>query len=147
MIEINENVQVVQDLYAAFDQGDLPGLINLLAEDVDWHFNGRSEDIPLAGHWRGHKQMMEFFSQVAATCEVFSFGPNEVIDCGEHVLALGHVHVQVKATGRQFETNSIHLFTLKDGLIIRVREFYDTAVMAHAFLPSESLPGKPQKSF
>lgn len=128
------SVQVVQDLYAAFGQGDLPTLLNLLAEDVDWTFNGRSEDIPFAGHWRGRQKVMEFFGLVAATCDVLSFGPNEVIECGEHVLALGHETVRVKATGRQFETSWVHLFTVKDGQITRLCEFYDTAVMARAFL-------------
>jgi ketosteroid isomerase-like protein len=40
-MEQEENVQVVQDLYAAFSRGDMPGLLALLDEHVDWHFNGR----------------------------------------------------------------------------------------------------------
>ena len=35
-----ENVQVVKDGYAAFSRGDIPGLLALLAEDVEWHIPG-----------------------------------------------------------------------------------------------------------
>jgi ketosteroid isomerase-like protein len=44
--------------------------------------------------------------------------------------------VRVRANGREFETDWVHLFTVRDGQIVRLREFYDTAVMAEAFLGS-----------
>lgn len=134
MIATEENVQVVQDLYTAFGRGDVPALLGLLAEDVDWLFNGRSQDIPFAGRWQGQDEMMEFFRIVGETCEVLVFGPNEVITLGEHVLSLGHERVRVRATGREFETDWAHLFTVQNGQVVRVREFYDTAVIAQAFL-------------
>ncbi|MCA9946375.1 MAG: nuclear transport factor 2 family protein [Anaerolineales bacterium] len=134
MSEFNENVQVVQDLYAAFGQGDMAGLLTLLAEDVDWTFNGRREDIPFAGRWQGRGEMMDFFRTVGETCDVLAFGPNEVIALGEHVLSLGHERVRVRATGREFESDWAHLFTVQDGQVVRLREYYDTAVMAEAFL-------------
>lgn len=129
-----ENMQVVQDLYAAFGRGDVPGLLNLLAEEVDWYFNGRPEDVPFAGHWQGRAGVMEFFRTVGETCKVLAFGPNEVIVLGEHVLSLGHERVRVRTTGREFETDWAHLFTVQAGQVVRLREFYDTAVMAKAFL-------------
>lgn len=134
MIATEENVQVVQDLYAAFGRGDVPALLGLLAEDVDWFFNGRSQDIPYAGRWQGRQEMVDFFRTVGETCEVLAFGPNEVITLGEHVLSLGHERVRVRATGHEFETDWAHLFTVQNGQVARVREFYDTAVMAQAFL-------------
>ena len=134
MIAINENIQVVQDLYAAFGRGDVPTLLELLAEDVDWFFNGRSQDIPYAGRWQGQEEMMDFFRIVGETCDVLSFGPNEVVALGEHILSLGHERVRVRATGREFETDWAHLFTVQNGQVVRLREFYDTAVMAQAFL-------------
>lgn len=52
MIELDENVQVVQDLYTAFGRGDIPGVLSLLAEAIDWHFNGHAEDVPCVDKWR-----------------------------------------------------------------------------------------------
>jgi uncharacterized protein len=55
-----------------------------------------------------------------------------VLIFGEHILSLGYERVRVKDTGREFESNWAHLFTLKNGRIVRLREFSDTAAMADA---------------
>lgn len=126
-------VQVVQELYAAFGRVDMPAILNLLDEQVNWYFVGRPHDVPFAGQRQGHEQMVDFFVTIAETCEVLEFGPHEVITLGDHVLALGHERVRVKATDHIFETDWAHLFTVREGKIVRLREFYDTAVMAAAF--------------
>ncbi|MEZ4674167.1 MAG: hypothetical protein R2932_08000 [Caldilineaceae bacterium] len=55
-----QNIQVVQDLYTAFGRGDMATILDLLADDVDWFFNGRPQDVPFAGQRIGHTQMIEF---------------------------------------------------------------------------------------
>jgi ketosteroid isomerase-like protein len=131
-MEQDDCVQVVQDLYAAFGRGDMAGMLALLDEDVDWYFNGRPQDIPFAGHWQGHTRMADFFQTVTTTCDILEFGPDEVLIFGNHILSLGYERVRVKTTGREFESNWAHLFTVKEGRIIRLREFYDTAAMVDA---------------
>ena len=42
-----ENVQIVQDFFAALGRGDKQGLLALSAEDIEWIIPG--EDCPLAG--------------------------------------------------------------------------------------------------
>ena len=128
------NEQVVQRLYAAFGQGDMQGILDTLAEDVDWLFVGRPENVPFAGHRHGHDQMKEFFGIVGeAVAEIYEFGPREVMSFDDKILVLGHERVRVRATDRVFETNWAHLFKVRDGEIARLREFYDTATMSEAF--------------
>lgn len=133
MSDVVEPVQVVQDLYAAFGRGDMGAILSTLDENVDWHFNGRAQDVPFAGRWQGHDKAVDFFRTVAMSCEVLEFGPHEIIPMGEHVLSLGHERVQVRATGQTFETEWAHLFTVRGGKVARLREYYDTAAMAAAF--------------
>lgn len=127
------NLQVVSDLYAAFGRGDMPGLLAVIDGEVDWLFNGRPSDVPFAGHFRGHAGMLQFFGTIGPLVEVHEFGPTEVHAFGDHVLSLGHERVGVRATGKVFETDWIHFFTIKHGKIVRLREYYDTARMAEAF--------------
>lgn len=127
------NLQVVSGLYAAFGRGDMPGILATLDEEVDWLFNGRSSDVPFAGHFHGHAGMLQFFGTVGPLVHIHEFGPTEVHTFGDHVLALGHERVGVRATGKVFETAWIHFFTVKGGKIVRLREYYDTARMAEAF--------------
>jgi hypothetical protein len=127
------NVQVVEQLYTAFGGGDVAGILGVLSEDVDWLFVGRPEDVPFAGPRHGHQQMIEFFTIVGQTADVLAFGPSEIIAFDDKVLVLGHERVRVRATDKIFETDWAHLFTIEDGKIVRLREFYDTATIAEAY--------------
>ena len=128
-----QNIQIVQDLYSAFGRGDAPAILNLLAEDIDWFFNGRPSDVPFAGQRQGHAQMIEFFTIVGQSCAVLAFGPHEIMAFDDKVLSLGNERVQVRATGKIFGTEWAHLFTIQEGKIVKLREYYDTATMAEAF--------------
>lgn len=138
MRETEEPLQVVQDLYSAFGRGDMAAILGLLDENVDWHFVARPEDIPFAGWRHGHQAMVAFFRTVAETCDVLEFGPHEVMSFDDKVLSLGHERVRVKTTGRLFESDWAHLFTVREGKVVRLREYYDTAAIAAAFREAEA---------
>ena len=48
-----ENVQVVKDGYAPLSRGDIPSLLALLTEDVEWHHPDAGYS--LAGTYHGHR--------------------------------------------------------------------------------------------
>lgn len=79
------------------------------------------------------KALLRFFGIVAATVEALEFGPDQMFAAGDKVVSLGHERVRVKATGKVFETAWVHIFTIHDRKIVRLREYYDTATMAEAF--------------
>ena len=127
------NLQIVQKLYEAFGAGDGPGIFSVVAPDIDWVFNGRPADVPHAGHFHGHAELATFFGVIAQTAEVLEFSPAEMHAFDDKVVVLGGEQVRAKATGKVFETNWIHFFTVKDGQITRLCEYYDTAAMAEAY--------------
>jgi ketosteroid isomerase-like protein len=133
MMSTSENMQIVESLYRAFGQGDMATILGLLAEDIDWYFNGRPEDVPFAGQRHGHQAMIEFFTTIAQTSAVYEFAPREVMAFDDKVLVLGHERVCALATDRIFETDWAHLYTIQGGKIVRLREYYDTAAMAAAY--------------
>jgi len=127
------NVQAVMKIYQAFGNGDIEGIIAMLDAGIDWEFYG-PESIPFAGHHRGHQEILRFFGTIAETIEVESFGPEaEFLAAGDRVAVPGHERVRVKANGNVFETHWLHLFTFRDGKVVRLREYYDTAAMQAAF--------------
>lgn len=131
-VDERQEIQVVQELYDAFGRGDLPAILDCLAEDVDWHYVGRPQDVPFAGPRLGRDVMVDFFTTVAAVAEVIEFGPLEIMTCGEQVIVLGQEKARARATGRVWETPWVHIFTVREGRIVRLREFYDTAAVAEA---------------
>src|ERR1700687_1794531 len=76
-----ENLQVVKDGYAAFSRGDIPGLLAQLAEDVEWQIPGAG--LPLAGTYRGHDGVANFFQKLAADTDILDFQPREFVAEGD----------------------------------------------------------------
>jgi len=125
-------LEIVQKLYEAFGRGDLPAILSHLAEDVTWKYLGPAE-IPFGGTRHGKEQVAQFFAAIAGSLEVQDFGVDRFIAQGDMVVALGHERMRVKTTGRTYETQWAHVFTVRDGKIVEFREYADTAAVAEAF--------------
>lgn len=127
-----EHIALAEHLYAAFAQGNIPLLLEVLSEDIDWLFYGPSE-IPFAGHYRGHAEVAQFFAKASETSDFLVFEPREFLPGANSVLVQGREKMRAKATGRIWETEWAHVFTIEGGKIAKLREYYDTAVMVEAF--------------
>lgn len=55
--------------------------------------------------------------------------------CAENdkVVALGYEHLEVKADGRSYRSTWAHVYTLRNGKVVKFEEFVDTAAQAAAF--------------
>lgn len=127
------HIEVVQAIYQRFGQGDIPGVMALLHPEIDWVWYGPTE-IPWAGAHKGHQDMLKFFGTIGATVSVEAYEPREFWP-GENslVTVLGWQRVRVKATQKAWETHWAHIWTIREGLVVRNREFYDTATVLGAF--------------
>jgi uncharacterized protein len=128
---IQENLQVVKNGYAAYSRGDIPGLLALLAEDIEWQSPGAG--LPLAGTYRGHDGAANFFEKLALEMDVLDFQPREFVADGDRVLVIGWERVKVKATNRTIELDWLMAFTVLNGKIAKFREYTDTKVIAAAY--------------
>ena len=126
------NSAVVQQTYEAFGRGDIPGVLEHLTEDVVWTLQGPST-IPFAGTHRGRDGIEKFFSLVGEAFEFEQFEPREFVAQGDTVVVLGYERSVAKATGRSFEQEWAHVYTLRDGKIATGRFFEDTATEVDAF--------------
>ena len=117
---------VVQETYAAFGAGDLPKILSLLAPDCEWEFVGPSA-IPYCGKRTSQDSIQAFFGQVAESDDLHAFEPRELLPSGDHVTVLGWESITPKPRGKTFETEWIHVFTVKNGKITRFKGLYDSA--------------------
>ena len=60
-------LSVVQDVYGAFGQGDIPAILGMLTEDVAWGVEGRAGDYPTFGPRRGPAGALAFFQAMGRT--------------------------------------------------------------------------------
>lgn len=125
------NTETVQAAYAAFGQGDMPGLLTHVADGVEWEYYG-PDIIPWAGSFRGHDGVIKFITTLGQNTEFHEFEPHSFTAEGDKVIVLGRQRCTFKPTGRDFDVNWTHAFTLKDGKVTAFREYTDTAAVAEA---------------
>jgi hypothetical protein len=129
---VRTNVDTVQEAYAAVGRGDIPALLDLLTDDVEWALQGPSV-IPFAGTRYGREGVAEFFSLLGETVEFQEFEPREFVAQGDTVVVLGFERNLIKPTGRTFEQEWAHVYTLRDGKVAKHRALEDTAAYVDAF--------------
>ena len=129
----NANIALVQDLYAAFGRGDVADIIASLAPDVHWESGGRASDFPTFGPRKGPSEVQAFFGQVAENLDFSDFTPREFCSSGDKVFVPGFYAATMRKSGKSAACEWVHVFTLRDGKVVRFREFTDTALLAEAY--------------
>ena len=127
-----QNVALIQKLYAAFERGDVQTILDNLADDVQWTLEGPAI-IPYAGTKTGPAQVLGFFQALAGTQSDLKLTTESFVAQGDTVAALGRYGATVKATGKKFDSAVAHFFTIRDGKVARFLDFGDTAAMADAY--------------
>jgi uncharacterized protein len=127
-----ENIKLVQQGYQHFKSGNIPALLDMLSDTVEWVFPDL-KGVAVTGTRRGRKEVADFYTKLAETQETLSFEPREFVAQGDKVVVLGHYAFRVKATGRKFESDWAEVFTIKNGKIARFQEFANTAAAIDAY--------------
>jgi uncharacterized protein len=127
-----ENTQLVQQEYRDFQNGDIRSVLGSLSSDVEWVVP-QPKGVPLGGTYHGVEEVGRFFSSLGDTQEARQFEPREFVAQGDRVVALGHYAWHVKSTGREWESDFAHVFTVHDGKVTRFQEYTDSAALAEAF--------------
>ena len=128
-----QNIKVVQDAYAAFDRGDVDGILATLADDVVWTpVYGAESHVPSAGERRGKRAVAEFFKLVAENIHFSRFEPKEFVATGDKVVALGH-YTATTPGERGFDSDFAMVFTLRNGKVTRFQEFCNSAAINAAY--------------
>jgi uncharacterized protein len=120
------NLEIVQRSYDAFERGDLAAVLADLDPEIEWH---QAQGLPHGGLYRGRDEVSRnvFEPLDAEWWSEFSAVPDEFLDAGEQVVALGRYRGTAKGTGKLLDVPFVHVWTLHDGRATRFRQFLDTA--------------------
>lgn len=120
------NLEIVQRSYDAFERGDLAAVLTDLDPEIEWH---QAQGLPHGGLYRGRDEVSRnvFEPLDAEWWSEFSAVPDEFLDAGEQVVALGRYRGTAKGTGKLLDVPFVHVWTLRDGRATRFRQFLDTA--------------------
>jgi ketosteroid isomerase-like protein len=124
------NVETVQAIYGAFGRGDVPAILELMADDVEFELwpdnHAQNAGVPWFTHRRGQEGVAEFFA-VIADWTVNEFTVGTIMDGGDKVA----VEITFDATlpgGTPYRDDEIHLWEFDgSGKVSRLRHYVDTA--------------------
>jgi ketosteroid isomerase-like protein len=125
-----DNATTVSAIYEAFARGDVPAILDRLADDVAWeqwadNFAQRA-GVPDLAPRRGRDDVAGFFDVIGGW-RVLDFAVLDVIGSGRQVVAEVRASFALPGEGR-FSDEELHLWTFgEDGRVTRLRHYCDTA--------------------
>ena len=124
-----QNVKLIQEMYAAFGRGDVAFIVGQLTGDVRWvsHLDGV---VPWAGDFSGKDRVSRFFASIFQAVDVEAFEPKEWIAEGDTVVSLGEFACRVRGTGKRSRTRWVFLWKFREGKVCSYEQFHDPALAA-----------------
>ena len=123
-----KNIDAVRRLYEA--RGDPEIIRQVLAPDVRWEV---VEGFPFSDVYVGVNDVFgRFFARLFGDFEDWRTEPTEFFETDNRVIALGTYSARAKATGRTFKARFAHVWTMRDGMIVRLQQCADTVQLARA---------------
>ena len=126
-----DNVALIRKMYTAFGAGDVQTLLDSVSDNAEW-INHGPNTIPYAGSFAGKARIREFFQAIAQSTTGGQVVAGDFTASGETVVATGRYRATVKNTGTQIDTPIAHLFTVRNGKVVKWIGFSDTAQVAAA---------------
>ena len=124
-----ENLELFRGGLAAWNEGDYEAIVTLCHPEVEWTFSDRLPDA--TGHIRGREEVRRFFQTFTGDWSEISIRADRVVDAGDHVVA--NVHFLARGRdGIEASMSFVHVWTVRDGRIVRFRGFqtFDEALEA-----------------
>jgi ketosteroid isomerase-like protein len=127
------NVKTIQTIYAAFGRGDVPGVLEHVADDVEFSFNVAKPVLPWHATFKGKGELPKFFAAIGAGTTVRAFRPETFVATGSHVVVDVHFDHVLKKNGRNVIERQVHWWTFDArGKVSRLVHYTDTAMLGEA---------------
>ncbi len=121
------NLQLVRNLYAAFERGDGPAVLSSMDPGIVWN---EAEGFPYSDHnpYVGPAAIAEgIFFRLATEWDNFQAVPAEYFDAGDTVVVTGRYRATYKATLALLDAQFAHIWRLRDGKVTSFQQYTDTA--------------------
>ena len=120
-----ENLERARAALEAVNRGGPEAIADLLDPDVIW-IADRSDMGPTT--YRGREGVSRSFAELQEGFEEFGFEPQELIDAGDRIVALGRMYGRGRTTGIRAEIPLGIVLTLgPDGRLLRYESFRNPA--------------------
>ena len=127
-----QNVELIRAIYAAFETGDVAGVIARMSPGLVWN---EAENFPYAdgNPYRGPEAILSgVFGRLGGDWNGFAAVPREFLDAGDTVVVLGRYCGTFKASGKAIDAQFAHVWRVDDGKAVAFQQYTDTLQAARA---------------
>jgi uncharacterized protein len=114
------NVDVLQSAYDAFGRGDIPAVMSVFGDDIDWH---APAVLPQGMDARGQGEVGQFFQRLGSVWEDLKVEVDDFVASGDKVAVVGRA--SGKLGGSETGYGFVHLWTMENGKAVRFQEYAD----------------------
>jgi uncharacterized protein len=122
------DVQVVKGMYEAFGRGEIPAVLALFAEHIEWRQAEGNPYNPDGSPWIGPQAVLtNLFVRLGQEWDGFTVTPRTFTAMSDGVLVQGRYTGTYKATGRSMDMQFAHVITVRGGKVTAFQQYVDTA--------------------
>jgi ketosteroid isomerase-like protein len=122
------NGDIIRGLYDDFATGNIPGVLGAMDANISWT---EAEGFMYGGTYTGPNGVLEnVFMKIGSEWERFAAVPENIVDGGDMVVALGTYSGKYLKTGKSVTVPFAHAWTFADGKIVKFVQYTDTLVVA-----------------
>ncbi len=129
----NQNIQIIDNLYKAFATGDIPTVLGSMNPHIEWN-EAESNSMADGNPYIGPDAILNgVFARLGANHVYFNLADIKLHDMSnDQILATLRYDAKNKETGKSYNAQAAHLWTLNEGKITAFQQYVDTKKLADA---------------
>ncbi|MBK8704157.1 MAG: nuclear transport factor 2 family protein [Saprospiraceae bacterium] len=132
---MSNQLSTVQHIYSCFAQGDVPGILAQLADEVTFDNGADPKVTPYGGEFRGKDGVARFFTGLGTSTQTTYFEPSNFREEGRKVINDVRHDGLANATGKPFSVTVKFTWTFNDaGQVIGWKSTGDFTSLNDAYL-------------
>jgi len=125
-----ENVELVKQAYSNFATGNVPEVLAIFDEGIEWHECKGMPFVKNDGLFVGHEAVVtNVFMNIPVYFDGFNIAVDEIFGTDNKVVMVGYYEGTNKATGNSFKANATHVWTVKNGKLTHFFQAVDTVTI------------------
>lgn len=123
---------IADDFWKRLQTGDRQGVLDLLADEVDWFVPGDSALVPWAGQRTTKAEVEAFLGLLGGAMSPQENQVHQIIVDGPDAIVTGFFRHAVRATGNLFSSPYALHIRVQDGKVVRYHIYEDTQALVVA---------------
>ncbi len=122
------NIELVKEMYANFEIGNVPAVLASFDPAIEWHECKGMPFVKDNGIYTGAEEIVnKVFMNLPVSFDGFNIAINEIFGADDKVVMTGYYQGTNKVSGNTFKANATHVWTVKNEKVTHFFQAVDTA--------------------